>query len=342
MSLHKFLKLFFVAVLLGCAWLYAVIMVGQAGSDEVVVIQIDKGEGVITIIDKLQEHELLDSVFVFKAWLAYTKYDRALKPGAYELAPSMSMDVIARELISGVSYNETTLTFLEGWNLRQVADYLQGQGFITAPEELYRYTGYPAQVFHGTNDVLHAEYEFLASVPQGYSLEGFIFPDTYRVFENASVESILRKVLDNFDVKYQSIEEEVAANSMSLYDIMKIASVVVKEARTYEDKRKVAGVFLNRMKIGMALQSDPTVNYVTLKVTDNPSLEDIATESEYNTYKYAGLPPTPIANPGLEDIKAVLNPVQHEYYFFLNTKQGEMIFSRDFDEHRANRVKYGQ
>jgi UPF0755 protein len=117
---------------------------------------------------------------------------------------------------------------------------------------------------------------------------------------------------------------------------------VVKEGRTFEDKKMIAGVFKNRLEIGMGLQSDPTVNYVTLKVTDNPSLEDIATESAYNTYKYAGLPPTPIANPGLEDILAVLHPAEHEYFFFLNTQQGEMIYSKDFEEHKANRVKYNQ
>ncbi len=342
MTYRKVFSFALVAALLGAVWLCAVITIGQSGSDEPVVVTIGKGEGVAEIMATLEEHDLLDSSLVFKAWLAYKGYDRALKPGSYELTPSMSMDVIAQELISGVSYNEASITLLEGWNLRQVADYLIAQGFIANAEDLYTYTGYPAQVFHGTNDVLHDEYAFLTSVPSGYSFEGFIFPDTYRVFTDASVESILRKVFDNFESKYELLADEIEASELDWYDVITLASIVSKEARTYEDKRMVAGVFLNRMEIGMALQSDPTVNYVTLKVTDNPSLDDIATESEYNTYKYAGLPPTPIANPGLDDIKAVLDPVDHNYFFFLNTQQGEMIFSRDFDEHRANRVKYGQ
>jgi UPF0755 protein len=123
---------------------------------------------------------------------------------------------------------------------------------------------------------------------------------------------------------------------------MTLASVVVKEGRTFEEKKGVAGVFLNRLEIGMGLQSDPTVNYVTLKVTDNPTLEDIAVESEYNTYKYAGLPPTPIANPAYEDVLAVLEATKHEYYYFLNTKEGKLIFSKTFAEHKENRIKYGQ
>ena len=117
---------------------------------------------------------------------------------------------------------------------------------------------------------------------------------------------------------------------------------LVDEGKSYEDKRMVAGVFLNRLEIGMALQSDPTVNYITLKVTDNPLLDDISIDNPYNTYKNAGLPPGPVANPGLDDIRAVIDPIDHNYFFFINSQEGEMIFSKDFEEHKANRVKYNQ
>lgn len=328
---------------IGFGWLFKVVNLSQSGSEDLVVIEIEKGEGVSSILTKLQDLELIDSSFIFKKFISHEGFDTKIKPGAYELSQSMSMRTIAETITSGISYNERNITLLEGWNLRQVADYLIQEGFISTPEELYLYTGYPAQVYHGTNDDLHDEYDFLEVVPSGYSLEGFIFPDTYRVFANSDVDDILRRILDNFEVKFtQQIKDDLLASDMDFYEVLKVASVVVKEAKTYEDKRKVAGVFLNRLKIGMGLQSDPTVNYVTLKVTDNPSLEDISTESAYNTYKYSGLPPTPISNPGLEDILAVLHPIEHDYYFFLNTKQGEMIFSKDFEEHKANRVKYGQ
>lgn len=322
---------------------FRAIYVGQMGSDEPVIVRVEKGQGVASVVADLENKQLLDSKVLFTLYLTRSGLDTKIKPGTYEVTPSMSMKTLVEALISGVSYNERTITFLEGWNLRDIAQYLLREGFITDEEELYAVTGYPAQVFHGVNDELLAEYSFLQDVPSGYSLEGFIFPDTYRVFADASVEDIIKKALDNFQIKYTtSIESQLSKTTLSFYDALKLASVVVKEARVIEDKKKVAGVFLNRLSIGMALQSDPTVNYVTLKVTDNPSLEDIATESEYNTYKYAGLPPTPIANPGIEDILAVLNPTQHSFFFFLNTKEGEMVFSKDFDEHRANRIKYGQ
>ncbi len=322
---------------------FRAVYVGQMGSDEPVIVRVEKGQGVASVVADLESKQLLDSKLLFTVYLTKSGLDTKIKPGTYEVNSAMSMKTLAEVLISGVSYNERTITFLEGWNLRDIAQYLMREDFIMDEEDLYAVTGYPAQVFHGVNDELLAQYPFLQDVPSGYSLEGFIFPDTYRVYADASVEDIIKKALDNFQTKYTTrIESELFKTPLSFYDALKLASVVVKEARLPDDKKKVAGVFLNRMNIRMALQSDPTVNYVTLKVTDNPSLEDIAMESEYNTYKYAGLPPTPIANPGIEDILAVLDPAQHSYFFFLNTKQGEMIFSKDFDEHRANRIKYGQ
>jgi UPF0755 protein len=119
-----------------------------------------------------------------------------------------------------------------------------------------------------------------------------------------------------------------------------LASIIEKEAKTLEDKKRVAGVYYNRLDIGMALQADPTVNYITEKKTDRPSQEDIETDSLYNTYKYPGLPLGPICNPGLDSILAAIYPEKNGYFYFLNTPDGQMIFSKTLAEHKKNRAKY--
>ncbi|MCC6638983.1 endolytic transglycosylase MltG [Candidatus Falkowbacteria bacterium] len=340
--MKKFI-LILVIIIIGGVWYgWVTINSHQYSKDEKVVVEVTKGMNATQIINALKDSKVIDSTFLFKVALRLTNSAKDLKPGVYEISKRDSYSTIIKTLSTGISFNEIQLTFLEGWNLRDYASYLISQGVITNEDEWYREAGYPASQSNSSKLISHKQDSMLVDIPQGYSLEGYLYPDTYRFYADASVSDIIAEMIKNYHSRFEDVRSRTRPQNLSWYEVMTLASVVVKEGRSFEDKKNVAGVFLNRLEIGMGLQSDPTVNYVTLKVTDNPTLEDIAIESHYNTYKYRGLPPTPIANPSVEDVRAVLEATQHDYFYFLNTQDGELVFSKTFDEHKRNRIKYGQ
>jgi UPF0755 protein len=339
-------KYFFIALIvliLAFGWTYKVVYIAQAGSSTVKEVTVKQGMSLSQIADELSAGGVLRNKLIFEGYLRLTKQDSKIKAGTYKVAGNLSIKKLSFVLIGGSSQISMDITIPEGWNLRDIAKELIKQGIIKNADELYQATGYPARADNKNYTDLVEKYEFLSVIPKGNSLEGFLFPDTYRFFKNATLDDVLTKIFDNFEDKFeQKIKPELGGSDLSLFDAVTLASIIAREGKTFEDKKMIAGVFLNRLNIGMALQSDPTVNYVTEKVTDNPSLDDINIASLYNTYKNTGLPPGPIANPGLEDILAVLNPTKHNYFFFINTQDGKLIYSKSFEEHKANRIKYGQ
>lgn len=333
-----------IVIVLIAGWVFKMVFVGHGNSTggfETFVIE--EGQGVNEISNGLKEKGLIENRFVFETYVWFRGYENKILAGEHTLHNTWSIRQIVNTLISGSSIsNERELTFLPGWNLYDIAEYLQKQGVITKTEDFYAIVGQPgtsSDSISGTD--LSSEYEFLKEKPEDLSLEGFLFPDTYRVFKDATVEDIVVKMLDNFDKKITSkMLGDIYNQDQNLYDIMTLASIIEKEGNTLENKKKVAGVYYNRLDAGIALQADPTVNYITGKSTDRPSLDDIDTDSLYNTYKYPGLPPGPICNPGLDSINAAIYPDKNDYYYFINTPDGEMIFSKTFEEHKANREKY--
>lgn len=240
---------------------------------------------------------------------------------------------------------EIRLTFIEGWTVGEMAAYLDRQKLVE-PKVFAA-----AQSKFGPED-----YPLLASKPNGASLDGFLFPDTYNFFKPKTdyqpelAEEIIAKMLDNFTGKFTSdMEKQAQARGMSVFEILTLASIIEKEAGSssqskseLDQQRKIiAGIFYNRLEIGMALQSDATVNFVTKKNTPAASAQDIAIDSPYNTYKYPGLPPGPICSPSLSSIMAALYPSKTNYFYFLHSQQtGEIIYSRTFEEHVRNKAKY--
>jgi len=161
-------------------------------------------------------------------------------------------------------------------------------------------------------------------------LEGYLFPDTYRFYEDSSKEIVIQKMRKNFNKKVGKID----------YNTLILASIVEKEVSKKEDLKKVAGIFLKRLKVNMPLQSDATVNFITGKNLTQPSIADTKTESLYNTYLHTGLPPAPICNPGLEAIKAVQNPEKTEYWYFLTPLNMETIYSKTLEQHNQAKAKF--
>lgn len=243
---------------------------------------------------------------------------------------------------------EVQVTILEGWTSEEIADKLEESELFSKTEFLTAVQKYD-----------YSRYPLLADKPPKTSLEGYLFPDTYRFNKDSSPDEVITKFLDNFTKRMNSIgvsgrqtvytipgyEDLVPVGGdnqagMSLYDLLILASVVEKESAESsnyslaEERGLIAGVFYNRLSIGQALESDATVNYITGKNDPGVSLKDTEINSAYNTYKYAGLPPGPIGNPSLGSIQAVLRPTKSNYLYFLHKQpSGEVQFSKTFAEH---------
>lgn len=243
---------------------------------------------------------------------------------------------------------EIQITTIEGWDNAETAEYLEKLELVRAEDFIAAQKKF---------DV--SEYPILKSIPEGFGLEGFLFPDTYRLlkpkaaFEAGQEKIIIGKMLDNFSLKFtQEMQGQADKLKMSVYEIITLASIVESETgrnvvgtterqALAREREIVAGIFYNRLKVGMALQSDATVNYITKKNTPSASLADTEINSPYNTYKYPGLPPGPISNPSLSSIMATLYPKASDYFYFLHKQpSGEAVYSKTFEEHVQNKQRY--
>jgi len=344
-------KLIILAIIIFLAisliFIFKITFICRSGKGEYKTFTINQGEGVNQISSNLKKAGLIGNSFLFETYIWLIKGESKILAGEHKINDTWSIRRLVNALISGNSLeNEMVIKILEGWNLRDIADYFVKTEIIKEKDELFELVGYPG-VDYTVNATLpkpkdfSADYEFLIEKPKNLSLEGYLFPDTYRIYKDAKLEDVIKKMLDNFDHKITSdMVGEIENQGKKLSDILTLASIIEKEAKTLEDKKRVAGVYYNRLDIGMALQADPTVNYITEKKTDRPSQEDIETDSLFNTYKYPGLPPGPICNPGLDSIMAAIYPEQNDYMYFLNTPDGKLIFSKTLAEHKKNREMY--
>ena len=304
-----------------------------------IAFTIEKNSNVSMVSAELKKQGLVLNKFVFETYVWLRRADKRFRAGQYELASGMNMKSLVDLFTRGDRREEATITILEGWTLKDVKLYLLAQG-VKDMENFDYLVGVPAAITSGSRD-WSAEFSFLSSKPKNLGLEGFLFPDTYRIFRDAATEDVVRKMLTNFETKFDpAFMAAAAAGKTTIFDVITLASIVEREVQTPEDMRKVAGIFLQRLKIGMPLQADSTVNYVTGKLTPSISFDDRDINSPWNTYKYPGLPKGPIGNPGLAAIRAVLDPEVSPYLYFLTTKEGVVIYSRTLEEHNFAKAKY--
>jgi UPF0755 protein len=284
--------------------------------------------------------ELIDNVvigddfahFSWKLYLKLLKYDRRLKAGNYQIeGDTVSRHQLIQHILRGPNKKETQqLTFIEGWSNAEYANYLDKQG-IRREKVLEN-----ALIRHYSS-----KYLFLEDAPKNESLQGYLFPDTYEFYADATEEEILLRLLDEFERKITpEMIQHIYDTDRTLYDVVNLASIVEKEVRTLASKKTVAGIFYNRLEIGMALQSDATVNYITQSGRARSTYDDLAIDSPYNTYKYPGLPPGPIANPGYDSLIATIYPESHDYVYFLTDNNGGIYFAKTLDGHIKNRNRY--
>jgi len=247
---------------------------------------------------------------------------------------------------------EETIQILEGWTMRDIGQYLETRG-LYKNEDFLDITGFP-QIDYRDNQTKPAlndfstQFSFLEDKPKYYGLEGYLFPDTYRIYASSTVPEVIEKMLANFDKKLTAqMRADIKAQGKTIYEIITLASLVEKEApidyQTSDDRdaRIIAGIFLNRLHIGQGLQSDATLSYIYGDNKPAHTGAELENSSPYNTYKYRGLPPGPICNPGILAIKAAIYPIVTEYNYFLTPKgKDTVVYARTYQEHLQNKYKY--
>jgi len=343
---RSYLGLSLVALVLFLGW--AAVWFSTPGNPNNASFVIAPGDGIEKIVNGLKEQGFVHSELLFKVALRTSGLATRLQPGTYDLRDTDSYgDLVARLASGGVSADEFTLRVLEGHDLRDIVASLEKLGYARA-QELYRVTGLPAtdhRILSAASAPkpadLSRDYSFLKDKPSFVSLEGFLFPDTYRIFRDATPDEIVRIMLDNFDRKFNpEMRARTASQGRTVFEIVTMASIIENEVRGEDDRRMVSDLFWRRLKEGMALQADSTVNYITGKGHASVLLEDTKNISQYNTYKYRGLPLGPIGNPGISAINAALEPKPNAFVYFLTDKEGTVHYGRTLDEHNRNKAKY--
>jgi len=301
----------------------------QSGSQFVV----EPGWGSRKISQELKKAGLIRSQLVFQIYVWQKGISSRLLDGEYYFVGELNTKDIAQILARGAgATKEITLTFIEGWHNQEMADYLKKRGIAEINDFM--------AIIQKKADWWD-QYNFLNSKPRNLDLEGYLFPDTYRIYSDASIKDVVQKMLDNFDKKLTpELRVEIAKQDKTIHEILTLASILEKEVSTEKDRKLVADIFYKRLEAKMALQADSTVNYVTGKGVTRSSAEDLQVDSPYNTYKYRGLPPGPICHPGLSAIQAAVYPIKNDYWYFLTTPRGEVIYSQTHDEHVSAKSKY--
>jgi UPF0755 protein len=311
---------------------------------EPVVFVVEPGTPARMIAQNLVAEGLINDARLFEAYVRVNGLAQGLEAGTYTLSADMTIIQIA-EILQHAVAPSVAIGIPEGWRLEQVAEELKRSTELDGEHYLALAT---------TGADLDLSYPFLADRPTGATLEGYLFPDTYRVLKDgATPEDLLTSQLDAFAARVIPLYEEAVAHeqtALSLHEVLTVASIVEREAVIDEERPLIAGVYLNRLDQGMKLEADPTVQYAMGYQAGSGqwwktpvTLEEYGlVNSPYNTYLYPGLPLGPIASPGLGSIEAVLNPDQHDFLYFvaIGDGSGRHVFSRTFEEHAANVREY--
>lgn len=317
-----------------CYGLYEIYMPfgSSLSSEQTKLVMVQKGQSVKEIGQNLANENLIRSQFWFEVDVWLEKSGNRLQAGQYEIGSSSSIAQIVKMLAQGdVLENYIQVTFPEGFSAKEIESKLLESG-IAAAKDLDK----------ASIDEFQLKYQFLGDAPKKANLEGFLFPDTYKFEKDASQQEIIQKILDNFDAKISAqMRQDILSQGKNIFEIVTMASIIEKEGKTAADRKIIAGIFWERLADKYPLESDATLSYVFNDKNSRHSLEQTKIDSPYNTYKYAGLPPGPISNPGVEAIEAAIYPEQSNYYFFLTKPDtGEAVFAKTLEEQSTNKAKY--
>ena len=311
-------------------------LLGSAEEDDSeVVLNIPPGSTTDQIADQLREAGVIRSAIAFRLRARQSGLDGSFQAGQHILRKNMSVDE-AIEALQKAEVQDRVLTLIEGWRREEIAAYLETQNALNASEFLTLTAG------------AGFEREFLTERPDTASLEGYLFPDTYRIEKETTTTKFIDGLLDQFSRKIGGgVSDGFQVNGLNIHQAVTLAAIVEREAQIPGERPLIASVFYNRLNVNMHLGADPTVQYA-LGYQESEgrwwkralTYEDTRVASPYNTYANLGLPPGPICNPGLASLQAVAAPAESDFYFFVATGDGSHVFSRTFEEHNANIRKY--
>ena len=339
---------------------------GPADSQNVGLVdfEIESGQSVTAIGASLEKTGLVRSGSVFKYLVQLKGVGNRLSYGSFELSPSMTVNQIIVELTSGSQTNERTITIVPGWTCEDIADYLVREGAISGADEFLTLCN-DVDRYVGDSYALKAAQDAGTLMGRKYALEGYLAPDTYRIFKSASAESIIatllkqhNKVIDQVyyadNTEYQVDENgvyspvETYQSDLTMDQFIILASMIEKEAAKSEDYARVSAVFHNRLKQGWKLESDPTATYLFGLSHYILTEEELTSQSLYNTYVVPALPVGPICNPSTAALKAAMHPdmdyIEQGYMYFCATDPatGELAFAVTREEHEQNVARYQQ
>lgn len=278
------------------------------------IISIRDGAGLLEVSRSLKEAGVVRNATWFRTVAIVMGGEKSLRSGDYHLPHTQNVYTLAWRIINGDHGIERyKMTIPEGFTVRKIST-LFDERFLLFD---------------------NAEFESLAE-------EGYLFPDTYFIGVNATATGTIALLRSNFDKKIFPLTGEIERSGRTLHQVITMASILEGEAQSREDKKIVAGILWKRFDMKLPLQVDATFAYINGKSTKDLTLDDLKIDSPFNTYLYAGLPPTPISNPGLESIEATLNPIESPYLYFLTGEDGKMHYARTFDEHKINKQKHLQ
>jgi UPF0755 protein len=311
-------------------------------SGKLVSLEIAPGKTVTEIANQLYDEGLVTQPFAFAAHVRLSGKAEKLQSGGFQIPQHISIAQLVEKL-QQASRDEATLRFLEGWRREELVDYIQSQhdkGLIDMTGEQF------SRLALEPTPALRAKVGS-ASRP-GDSLQGFLFPDTYVVNKDDSAEQLIGKMLDAYARKVTSqMRAGFQKQGLSEYQALILAAIVEREAFSDEERPIIAGILLSRLKAGIPLGVDATIQYALgySKVEQrwwrhSLTMEDLAVESPYNTRKLAGLPPHPICNPGISAIQAVARPADTDYLYYLHDGDGHVHYAKTLDQHNTNVAKY--
>jgi UPF0755 protein len=295
------------------------------------IFEIEQGEHLDEIAATLQREGHIRSDLVFSLYARLRGLETSLQAGEYYLAGQMSARDVLEKIVSGDAiFDEVEVTVPEGFTIEQMAGRFEEVGLFDAQTFLTA-----ARMHDAYRDV-----SVLAELTEGEPLEGYLFPDTYRIFADSTPETVVLRMARRLEERlHDELLADIRRDEHSLHEILTLASIVQKESPV-DDMPLIAGVFWNRVEAGWLLESDATVNYALGTSKLQPTFADTRVEHPYNTYRNPGLPPGPIGSPGLAAIDAVVHPAEHEYFFFLHKPTEETVLSRTFAEHLAAKRRY--
>ena len=325
---------------------------------------IESGDSISEIGENLEKAQLLRNRTVFRYLVQFLGVTDKISYGTFDLSPSMDVNAIIEELSSGSQNAERTITIIPGWTVEDIADYLYEEGAIQSREEFLTLCR-DAAPFADMSYPIKLAQDMGTLSGRKYQLEGYLAPDTYRVFRNASAQQIVSTLVEQTntvidEVYYSdSIQYEIDPETgeyrevvryrnddLTLDEIIILASMIEKEAASTEDYGRVSAVFTNRMNAGMRLESDPTATYLLGVDKLALSNEETSAVNNYNTYVIDGLPIGPICNPSAAAMEAALYPdveyVDEGYLYFCAKEptSGELAFAKTLEEHEANVARY--